>query len=64
MYAYVPRRMRAARIMVRVVDNAAARIVDVLAAEFDVVAGLQRNGAGDIDIVFGFHGEPVPACAA
>jgi hypothetical protein len=44
--------MPTARIVMRPVDNAAARIVFKLAFYRDDVAGLNRHGTGNIDICF------------
>lgn len=64
MGSYVPCCVKASRIVVRVMDDAAARIVDVLTAHFHVVACLERDRAGQIDIIFNFHRQAVPAAAA
>ena len=56
--------MVAARIVVGVMHDAAARIEDVFTADFDIVAGLERYRPGDVDVVFDAHRQPVSGGAA
>jgi len=57
--AHVAGGMTSARIVMRVVDQSAAGIIDVLAAKFDLLPLDERDLARDIDVILDPDGQPV-----